>query len=122
MTAAPVSDLPAPDSPTTPSTSPGAIANETSWTRGQRAAARRELDPQAGRPRSSGGVADVRHRVRRSPRAAWHCASGVRPGAVAAHLAGVPPVQPRDRQLEPAMVDHATIDVPRLERVARTWR
>ena len=32
MTAAPVSDLPAPDSPTTPSTSPGAISNEMSCT------------------------------------------------------------------------------------------
>ena len=32
MIAAPVSDLPAPDSPTTPSTSPGAIANEMSST------------------------------------------------------------------------------------------
>src|SRR5689334_2301535 len=32
MIAAPVSDLPAPDSPTTPSTSPGAIANETPFT------------------------------------------------------------------------------------------
>ena len=30
MMAAPVSDLPAPDSPTTPSTSPGAMSNETS--------------------------------------------------------------------------------------------
>ena len=29
ITAAPVSDLPAPDSPTTPSTSPGAMSNET---------------------------------------------------------------------------------------------
>ena len=28
ITAEPVTDLPAPDSPTTPSTSPGAIANE----------------------------------------------------------------------------------------------
>ncbi len=32
MTAAPVSDFPAPDSPTTPSTSPGAMSNEMSWT------------------------------------------------------------------------------------------
>ncbi len=32
MIAAPVSDLPAPDSPTTPSTSPGAIDNEMSST------------------------------------------------------------------------------------------
>ena len=32
ITAAPVSDLPAPDSPTTPSTSPGAISNEMPWT------------------------------------------------------------------------------------------
>ena len=32
MIAAPVSDLPAPDSPTTPSTSPGAMANDTSST------------------------------------------------------------------------------------------
>ncbi len=32
MIAAPVSDLPAPDSPTTPSTSPGAIENDTSCT------------------------------------------------------------------------------------------
>ena len=32
MIAAPVSDLPAPDSPTTPSTSPGAMSNETSCT------------------------------------------------------------------------------------------
>ena len=32
MIAAPVSDLPAPDSPTTPRTSPGAIVNETSST------------------------------------------------------------------------------------------
>ena len=32
MTAAPVSDLPAPDSPTTPSTSPAAMSKETSST------------------------------------------------------------------------------------------
>ncbi len=32
MIAAPVSDLPAPDSPTTPSTSPGAMAKHTSCT------------------------------------------------------------------------------------------
>ncbi len=32
ITAAPVSDLPAPDSPTTPSTSPAAISKETSCT------------------------------------------------------------------------------------------
>ena len=44
--AAPVSDLPAPDSPTTPSTSPGAMSNDTSSTRDQRAAPGRELDAQ----------------------------------------------------------------------------
>ena len=47
MIAAPVSDLPAPDSPTTPSTSPGAMVNETSCDGDQRAAPRRELDAQA---------------------------------------------------------------------------
>ena len=46
MMAVPVSDLPAPDSPTTPSTSPGAISNETSSTASKRAAPRRELDAQ----------------------------------------------------------------------------
>ena len=46
MIAAPVSDLPAPDSPTTPRISPGAIVERDVVERDQRAAARRELDPE----------------------------------------------------------------------------
>ena len=43
---APVSDLPAPDSPTTPSTSPASMANETSSSARSDAAAGREFDGQ----------------------------------------------------------------------------
>ena len=46
MIAAAVSDLPAPDSPTTPSTSPGAIVEADIVDRDQSAAAGRQLDPQ----------------------------------------------------------------------------
>ena len=46
MIAAPVSDLPAPDSPTTPSTSPGRDVEAHVVDRDQRAAARGELDAQ----------------------------------------------------------------------------
>ena len=46
MMAAPVIDFPAPDSPTTPSTSPGGDRERNTVDRDQRAAARREFDPQ----------------------------------------------------------------------------
>ena len=56
MIAAPVSDLPAPDSPTTPRISPGAMSNEMSSSATQRAAAGRELDAQVAGPRAAGPV------------------------------------------------------------------
>ena len=46
MTAEPVTDLPAPDSPTTPSTSPLAMSKEIAVDGLQDAAAGDELDPQ----------------------------------------------------------------------------
>ncbi len=55
MMAAPVSDLPAPDSPTTPRISPGAMSKRDVVQRQQRAAARGELDAQ---------VLDFEQRVR----------------------------------------------------------
>src|SRR5258708_542223 len=58
MMALPVSDLPAPDSPTTPSTSPGAISKETSSTASK---VPRRVGNSTRRPRtsSSGGLFDV---------------------------------------------------------------
>ena len=63
MIAAPVSDLPAPDSPTTPSTSPGAISNETSSQRGQRAAPGRKLDAQIAALRAAAARSVGRRRL-----------------------------------------------------------
>src|SRR5471030_161960 len=58
MMALPVSDLPAPDSPTTPSTSPGAISKETSSTASR---VPRRVGNSTRRPRtsSSGGLLEA---------------------------------------------------------------
>ena len=67
MMAAPVSDLPAPDSPTTPSTSPGAMSNETSSTATSVPRRVGNSTRRSSRPRRAAARLQARrHRIQRS--------------------------------------------------------
>ena len=106
MIAAPVSDLPAPDSPTTPSTSPGAMVNETSWTA---TSVPRRVGNSTRRPSTaSSGSAARRDALRRG----YFAAGTVQPAIGSTKsIDGRPLLRDRVRELRVDVVALAGLDV-----------